>query len=250
MLFSLVLVHLALLESSYFFPLQGLIEMFPVTQEFAMLFSVLMFAPFWVGIVLERKKLDSKTWMGLGLVGVLSYLYEWVSINFGFPYGRFEYTEMMGGLKIFGDVPLVLPMIYVPMVFGMLYVFKFLKRWHRVLAVGVGLMLFDVAIDPGITASGIWIWGEALLPGRLYDVPVQNFLGWFLTGCLSAFVLLEFVDEDFWNSLSDKFGWVWISPISFSLAYWIGVALREGYWVSILIGFVMGLVVFLNFKKS
>lgn len=239
-----------LLGSAYFFPLQDLIEMFPLTKQYAMIFSVLMFLPFWFAVVLERRKFDFRVWCGLGIVGLLSYLYEWVSINFGFPYGKFEYTEMMGGLKVFGDVPLVLPLIYIPMVFGMVYVLRNWKDWKRVFGVGVGLMLFDVAIDPGITASQIWIWGDAWLPGRLYDVPVQNFLGWFLTGSLSAWVLWRFVSDEFWDGLSKKLKWIWFSGVGFSLAYWGGVALRERYLISLIVAGGLMILCVLNLRKN
>lgn len=248
MLFSLILVHIFLFVSGYLFPLQDLISLFPVTADFAMIFSVLIFLPFWICLVLERKKLDWKIWFGLIIVGLLSFGYELLSINYGFPYGRFEYSEMMGGVKIFDDVPLVLPLIYVPMVFGMYYFLRFLKGWWRVFGIGLGLMLFDVAIDPGITASEVWIWGDSLILGRLYGVPVQNFLGWFLTGVISGFILMKFSKDEFWNNLSEKYGFIWISGVSFSLAYWGGVALRQEYWLSVVVGVVL-LGILVLFKR-
>jgi uncharacterized membrane protein len=235
MLFSLVLVHILMFVSAYFFGLQDLIGMFPKTADYAMFFSVVMFLPFWILLFLERKKIGGRGFLAIGIVGLLSYLYELMSINYGFPYGKFEYTEMMGGIKILGDVPLVLPLVYVPMVFAGYYALKSLDGWIRVFGFGIMLMLFDIAIDPGITASGIWVWGDSFLSGRLYGVPVQNFFGWFLTGSLSGFVLWKLKLKDLFKSLDDSRFCIWVSPISLSLAYWSGVAVREEYWLSIVV---------------
>lgn len=241
-----VLSLVGLFLSGYFFEISNLIEMFPVTARFGMVFSVFMFLPFWICFGRKFSMFRRKDLLAVGVVGLMSYWYELASINFGLPYGKFEYLDLMGGIKVFGDVPVVLPLIYVPMVFGMLYLLKGSGFWKKVFGCGFGLMMFDVCIDPGLTAAGVWEWGDAFLPWRLYEVPVQNFLGWFMTGSFSAFVFEKVRGVRFWENFSVERFWVWVSPITLSVVYWSGVLVREGYLVSVVVGFGM---MFLIYKK-
>ncbi len=246
MLFSYILISIGLFSCAYLFPLQNLIELFPAMARFGMLFSVLMFLPFWICFGGKFSKFEWRDFVAVGVVGLMSYGYELASINFGFPYGKFEYLDLMGGIKVLGEVPLVLPLIYVPMVLGILYLLKGLSFWEKVLGCGFGLMMFDVCIDPGLTAVGVWEWGDAFLPWRLYEVPVQNFIGWFMTGSLSAFVFEKVRAGRFWENFSEAGFWMWVSPITLSVAYWSGVLVREGYWISVGVGSV---IMFLVCKK-
>jgi uncharacterized membrane protein len=146
---------------------------------------------------------------------------------------------MMGGVKLFDMVPIVLPLIYAPMVLIAYYVLRKFKPIYRVLGVGVLLMLVDVVMDPGLTVNGVWYWYDSWIGVNVHGVPVQNFIGWFLTGSLSAWILLKNVEEDFWSRGDldevDKF-WIWVSPLSLSLVYWGGGAVRNGFWLSVLVG--------------
>jgi uncharacterized membrane protein len=245
-----LVIFLVLFLSGYFFEISTLVEMFPMTEKFGMVFSVLFFLPFWILVAKKFSMFMWKDFLAVGLVGLMSYGYELASINFGFPYGKFEYLDLMGGVKVLGDVPVVLPLIYVPMVLGMLYLFKEFDFWKKVFACGFGLMLFDICIDPGLTVSGIWEWGEAFLPGRLYDVPLQNFFGWFLTGSLSALVFERLRSDNFWSKFDFSNFWIWVSPLALSLVYWEGVLLREGYWVSVLVGVFIMLLIYKKYYEG
>lgn len=248
MWFSRGVVYLVLFLAGLFVPLSGVVAGYPLMWKFGMLFSVLLFLPFWYGIrdlVMDRLDLRNS----ILIVGGIAYLYEILSIMYGFPYGKFDYGEMMGGLKLFGMVPIVLPIIYVAMVLSAMYVLRSLKGWARIFGVGVLLMLVDMVMDPGLTVNGVWYWYDSWIGVNLYNVPVQNFFGWFVTGSLSAWVVSKVVREDFWEqeklNTSRSF-WVWISPLSLSLVYWGGVAVQNGYWISVFA--CMGLLEFFGRK--
>jgi len=41
------------------------------------------------------------------------------------------------------------------------------------------LVAFDLVIDPGAVAAGLWVWEE---PGIYYGIPLTNYFGWAITG--------------------------------------------------------------------
>ena len=104
----------------------------------------------------------------------------------GLPYGEFYYSEALGP-KLFGVVPYILPVSYVPLVLGAVAAAyptgkdwpdsTFARRFPWVLGSALLLVLMDGVLDPGAAALGFWVWPEG---GLYYGVPVSNYLGWLL----------------------------------------------------------------------
>jgi putative membrane protein len=121
-------------------------------------------------------------------VSAFAYAIESVGVTTGFPYGPFSYGEALGP-KLFGLVPLLLPITYVPLVIG-----AAAAAWGphrlapRVVIAALLLVLTDGVLDPGATALGFWTWTEG---GAYYGVPLVNYAGWLLSGAVSSALLLS-----------------------------------------------------------
>lgn len=115
-------------------------------------------------------------------------LFESVSLRIGFPFGHYNFTDLMGP-KLF-DLPILLAIAYV----GMGYL-----SWVLGLAIlgcqneplsGKNIVLLPLAASFGMTAWDLsmdpvwadidhaWVWRDG---GSYYGVPISNFFGWFLT---------------------------------------------------------------------
>lgn len=112
-------------------------------------------------------------------VGVLGFAVEAIGVHSGWPFGRYEYTNVLQP-QIIG-VPLVMAaawMVLAAYVQAMLTGVR-LPTWLAALSASAWMTALDLVIDP-LAAGGLnyWHW---LANGRYYGIPAQNFLGWFAT---------------------------------------------------------------------
>ncbi|ELY51984.1 bisanhydrobacterioruberin hydratase [Natronorubrum bangense] len=134
-------------------------------------------------------------WWALGLLGLLTaytYAIEIVGVRTDWPYGAFEYTIQLGPM-LFGDVPLALPLFFIPLVLNAyLLTLLVLGEWSenpliRVLSAIVAVVAIDLVLDPAAVAIGFWEFNPA---GVYYGVPVSNYVGWVISGTV-AVVLVD-----------------------------------------------------------
>ena len=134
-------------------------------------------------------------WWALGLLGLLTaytYAIEIVGVRTDWPYGAFEYTIQLGPM-LFGDVPLALPLFFIPLVLNAyLLTLLVLGEWSenpliRVVSAIVAVVAIDLVLDPAAVAIGFW---EFIPAGVYYGVPVSNYVGWVISGTV-AVVLVD-----------------------------------------------------------
>ncbi len=119
---------------------------------------------------------------------VVSNIFENMGVATGFPFGPYHYTDALG--PKLGYVPLMigpayLGVGYLSWVLGTVLVGD-VKRGADALStfatpsIGAFIMvLWDLAMDPSASTLGQWwIWHEG---GGFFGVPLQNYLGWYLT---------------------------------------------------------------------
>ena len=118
----------------------------------------------------------------LGAVYALSFLAEHVGTGFGFPFGGYEYTGLLGQ-KLGGRVPALIPLSWFLMA---LPAFVLARRAfpgspvRRVVVASALLVAWDLALDPAMSyLTPYWIWES---PGPYYGMPWINLAGWFVTG--------------------------------------------------------------------
>ena len=163
-------------------------------------------------------------------VSAFAYAIESVGVTTGFPYGPFSYNEALGP-KLFGLVPYLLPVTYVPLVIGAAAAAWGPNRLApRILIAALLLVLIDGVLDPGATALGFWTWTEG---GPYYGVPLINSAGWLLSGIVSAVLLLS-VGRAHTPPPPGA-----LDSAVLSLAFWTGVAIFSGLTFPAALGLVL-----------
>jgi putative membrane protein len=143
---------------------------------------------------------DRRAATGLAVLALFSWGIELLGVRTGWPYGEFHYQLELGPM-LFGDVPLALPVFYFPILLNsylcaLLFLGKrgstLAVRFPAVLAV---VLVLDLILDPGAVAVGFWSYAESATAGY-YGVPVQNFLGWVLSGSVAVGIVHVSFDHD------------------------------------------------------
>jgi bisanhydrobacterioruberin hydratase len=158
-------------------------------NPFLVLFgTMVMRSPLLVGL------LPQIGWWALGCLGLLTvytYAIEIVGVRTGWPYGAFEYTIQLGPM-LFGEVPLALPLFFIPLVLNAyLLSLLLLGTWAdnplvRLPVAIAAVVAIDLVLDPAAVAIGFW----AFESGGYYGVPLSNYIGWVISGTV-AIVLVD-----------------------------------------------------------
>jgi uncharacterized membrane protein len=126
---------------------------------------------------------------------VVSNLLENLGVATGFPFGPYHYTDALG--PKLGYVPLMigpayLGVGYLSWVLAGILIGDVNRRsdgWQVLATPIIGafiMVMWDFAMDPmASTLAQWWIWHQG---GGYFGVPLQNFLGWYLT--VFAFMLI------------------------------------------------------------
>lgn len=142
----------------------------------------------------------------------IAFLSEYLSINYGFPYGWYHYIyDNLQGEWLNNGVPVWDSASYVFMCFSGLYLSTWWLRkiwgqkestksqfWTIVFVSAVFTTLLDVIVDPVSHQGKDWFLGQIYYypnPGWYFDITMANFGGWLLTSfCINAagFILLRF----------------------------------------------------------
>ena len=151
-------------------------------------------------------------WYGMGgrlttafftISAIVSWALEQTGVATGLIYGGYHYTDYLGA-KV-GDVPVLIPLAWFMMIYPS-YVIANLALEHRPVGTPAGLgpvvrlaaasalvmTVWDLVVDPILSGPDVraWVWESG---GQYFGVPIQNFLGWFLTTFIvyGLFRLLE-----------------------------------------------------------
>lgn len=153
---------------------------------------------------------------------------EATSILTGFPYSRFVYGDMIGG-RVAGLVPWTVPFAWVPLVIGAPARLSTLRK-HPLffLFCGLYLMAIDLLLDPAAVKLGFWTYQYG---SAYYDVPLQNFGGWVMTGTLASVVWMFAYKRPISGAL--------ISTLFLTCAFWSSVCFFKGLYIPAAIGAVL-----------
>ncbi len=173
-------------------------------------------------------------------LGVFGYVVETVGVVTGLPYGEFFYGDQLGG-KLFGIVPYLLPVSYVPLVIGAVAASWRLggSRPFFVLRSAFLLTIMDGVLDPGAAALGFWVWPDG---GFYFGVPASNFLGWMISSSLAAALLVWLGG---WRSAPHP---GLVDSAIIGISFWVGVSVFAGMVFPALLG--AALLVYLLHRRS
>ena len=134
----------------------------------------------------------------------------------GYPFGPYSYTTQLGYL-VGGRVPFNIPTSWFFMLYASLAICGRIlvvndsatTKWRWAIVAAFILTAWDVSMDPAMVSTTHWLWhlpsanGATLvqrvfLSNLFYGMPLTNWLGWLLTGCIVARVMLAIVPPSRW----------------------------------------------------
>ena len=150
---------------------------------------------------------------GMGAVAVGTLALEAIASRTDFPFGPYDYTTSLQP-QFFG-VPVVVCLAWV--VGGLLAsgAARFVvgsdtarrSSMIRAAACGLGLLAWDVALDPHMILEGNWVWSGS---DFFRTVPLENFVAWFVVGTAVGYIFDRTIP---WLRLRADlyaYGYVWL----------------------------------------
>lgn len=129
-------------------------------------------------------------------VAAIVFAAEVVGTRTGFPFGAYGYVTDRIGPAV-ADVPILITAAWFMGAYAVWRVAAFVLPTARAgrIAIGVvGLVSWDLYLDPQMVAAGLWSWDakDAGLPG-MEAIPLTNFAGWAAVG-LVVMLVFELLD--------------------------------------------------------
>jgi uncharacterized membrane protein len=125
-----------------------------------------------------------------GSIAVATAAVERIGTHTGVPFGRYGYTDALR--PQLAGVPAIVPLAWFAMAVPARET-AHAALGHRSTATGrvvlgsAALTAWDFFLDPQMVGEGYWRWARR---GAYRDIPVSNFVGWFVTG-LGVMAALE-----------------------------------------------------------
>lgn len=182
-----------------------------------------------------------KAAVGLLLLCGYTYAIESVGVLTGYPYGPFEYGVDLGPM-FFGEVPVALPLFFLPIVVNAYLVCLLLFGPHarraavRIPIVILAVLAMDLALDPAAVSLGFWAYD---LGGTYYDVPWTNYAGWALSATVAVTVLDSALDVEALRARLDDCGFMLDDLVSFVIL-WGVINVYFGNWIPAVLAVVFG----------
>lgn len=175
-------------------------------------------------------------------LGIFALIIESIGIHTGWPYSPFQYT-MPFGYRLLGTTPWTVFIAWSPLVIGAWFLAQtwFKQHWTRFLAYLGILVGSDIILDPGAVARGLWKYTNG---GLWFDVPLQNFIGWVISGTI-AYVILRFILR---NKKITNTKYIWIGSLSLLLSVFLWSGVNAGYelWLPAILGIILGKILILG----
>ena len=166
---------------------------------------------------------------------------ELLGTSTGVPFGEYAYTSLLG-YRILGLVPFPIPISWCYMLYCALAMSARLcaagddsrSKWTWALSAGAMLTAWDVAMDPAMVQTAHWVWRE---PGVFYGMPLSNWLGWFITGCIIARVMVAIVPPTRFAERQRR-EWLPLALYAVNGVMPIAICLRDRLWWAAALGTV------------
>ncbi|KAB2904283.1 MAG: carotenoid biosynthesis protein [Anaerolineae bacterium] len=126
------------------------------------------------------------------IVSGLTWLAEFMGSSTGFPFGTYEYTDVLQ--PQLAHVPLIIPFAWLMMLpaawavtRAILQHTRFTDNWLVFAALsGLVFTAWDLYLDPQMVAKDLWRWEN---PNGYFGIPWMNFFGWWLVASLITLII-------------------------------------------------------------
>ncbi len=169
--------------------------------------------------------------VGLIVGGLIGFGAELIGVSTGFPFGGYEYTNVLGWSIL--KVPIVLIAAWILVISFTACTASMLKLRFRASMVFAPffLVIIDLCLEPVATGSlNAWSWHSSALEYAYYGVPLTNFVGWFLVGFLAFLPVVGTVPRQIFFAFL---------PGALVIAFFVVVNLLEGHTFGALSGFTV-----------
>jgi putative membrane protein len=121
----------------------------------------------------------------------ISLAFEHVGVKTGLIFGHYHYTDVLDP-KLFGTVPLVIPLAYFMVIYPSYMIANFITRGRPAgslpglsglllssLLTALVMSAWDLTMDPVMVYDvKAWVWERG---GQYFQIPFRNFIGWVIT---------------------------------------------------------------------
>ncbi len=149
--------------------------------------SVMLLAAYMVAIMVQAWGLG-QTLKALAVILVLTWGLEFVGSQTGLPFGYYHYTAALQ--PQIGHVPILIPfawLMMMPAAWGVgAAISGGWQGWRFIGLSALALTSWDLFLDPQMVQWGFWVWDQ---PGAYLGIPLLNYFGWLLAGCLVTLVV-------------------------------------------------------------
>jgi putative membrane protein len=161
------------------------LHIFDSTSEYALLLTPLFLFTlyFFIIALFIYERLYLQFLIAL-VIGSIAFAIEAVGVNTGLIFGDYQYGVVLG--VDFLSTPLVIGALWYLVISGGGVVFsRFDSKLIQVLMISIFAVILDIFIEPVAISLGYWSWASG-------EVPIQNYVGWFITAVLlSAMYLIR-----------------------------------------------------------
>jgi len=147
------------------------------------------------------------TW--IACIALFGICIEYIGIRTCVPYGCFTYTDLVW-TRFFWTFPLSLLAIRPILVVSIIQLIPWKKYLLRPLIAWIGLMLFDLVLDPVAVKQWLRIYTSETIYTR-YNVPWTNFLWRIFTGSVSTRMIKQRSPKIIWDKYLTLIGWFFLS---------------------------------------
>lgn len=180
------------------------------------------------------------------IILVLALIIEYTGVKFGFPFGRYSYTNTLSPAVL--GVPIAITLSWFSLSVNSFLLTKFLlfesKNIYIVLVSAFIILGVDFLLEPfASSVNGFWLWVNG-------TIPFQNYVSWFIAGLLFSYILNRLV---IWNrTVFENISFITIPAvlISVNILQFAIVNVVSGYILVTLIGLALISVCILISIKS
>ncbi len=119
------------------------------------------------------------------LIFFFGFFVELIGVHTGFIFGEYRYGATLGP-KLMG-VPAIIGLNWLLIIYCIASLIEALKipTWFKITLGSVLAVLIDMLIEPVAMKYDFWTWSD-------YIVPIQNYIGWFITSMIMFSILYVF----------------------------------------------------------
>lgn len=154
--------------------------------------NVVVCGLFLISFLSARAGWGNRAYRAAGLVVACGLAVEIVGSRSGFPFGSYDYTDLLD--PHVAGVPVAVALAWFAMALPAREVARSITGASSpaIVRIGVGavaLTAWDVFLDPHMVMEGYWVWPNG---GDYFGIPLTNYLGWLLVSAVMM-VIFELV---------------------------------------------------------